>query len=106
MTAVRDQKPAEKGDRHRLLDGLRLLDQCERIENHSTPDHTCDSRLKNSRWNEMQHVAAISDADGMSGIVAALITRHAVEAFRKNIDDLTFSFVAPLNAYDCGILFH
>ena len=54
----------------------------------------------------MQHVAAISDADGMSGIVAALITRDAVEAFRKNVDDLAFSFVAPLNAYDCDILFH
>ncbi len=54
----------------------------------------------------MKHVAAISDADSMSGVVAALITRDAVEAFRKDVDDLTFSFVPPLNAYDCDILFH
>ena len=54
----------------------------------------------------MKHVAAIPDADSMSGVVAALITRDAVEAFRKDVDDLTFAFVAPLDTYYCDIALH
>src|SRR6266571_4744041 len=42
----------------------------------------------------------------MPGVVAALIPRHAVIALRKDIDHLTLAFVAPLDAYNCEILFH
>src|SRR5882762_7356812 len=34
----------------------------------------------------------------MAGIVPALVTDHDVEAFREQIDDLTFAFIAPLGA--------
>src|SRR5438093_8496889 len=42
----------------------------------------------------------------MPGVVAALVPRHAVIALRKDIDNLTLAFVAPLDAYNCEILFH
>src|SRR5437870_1249079 len=42
----------------------------------------------------------------MPGVVAALIPGHAVKAPRKDIDNLTLAFVAPLDAYNCEILFH
>src|SRR6266699_2541385 len=42
----------------------------------------------------------------MPGVVAALIPRHTVIALRKDIDNLTLAFVAPLDAYNCEILCH
>jgi hypothetical protein len=35
----------------------------------------------------------------MAGVVTALIARDDVEVFGKQINDLAFSFVAPLGAY-------
>ena len=40
------------------------------------------------------------DDDGVSGIVAAGITGNDGEIFRKNVDDLAFTLVAPLRTYD------
>ena len=54
----------------------------------------------------MQYVPAISEADGMSCVVSALITRDAVKFARENVDNLTFALVAPLDAYNCEIAFH
>jgi hypothetical protein len=48
----------------------------------------------------MQNVAAIAHVNGVAGVVAALISSDAIEAFGEDVDDLTLSFVAPLNAYD------
>jgi len=53
----------------------------------------------------VQNVTAISKADGMTGVVSTLVSRDAVEFFRQDVDDLTFSFVAPLHADDCEIHF-
>ena len=54
----------------------------------------------------MQNVPAIAETYRVSGIVSALVSGDAVEFFRKNIDNLAFTFVAPLDAYDCDIAFH
>ena len=54
----------------------------------------------------MQNMAPIADADGVPGIVAALIPRDAVEVLGQDVDNLALAFVAPLDAYDCEILFH
>ena len=54
----------------------------------------------------MQDMALIANADGMSGVVAALIAGHTVVSFGKDIDNLPLTFVAPLDAYNCEVLFH
>ena len=54
----------------------------------------------------MQNVPLVSDADGVSGVVSALITCDAVEFFRENVDDLALSLIAPLDAYNCEIVVH
>jgi hypothetical protein len=54
----------------------------------------------------MEDVTAIAEADGMTGVMTALIAGDAVVALRKDIDNLSFSFVAPLKANDCEVLFH
>ena len=51
-------------------------------------------------------IKPIAETYRVSGIVSALVSGDAVEFFRKNIDNLAFTFVAPLDAYDCDIAFH
>jgi len=54
----------------------------------------------------MKDMTSIADADGVTGVMAALIPCDAVEALGKDVDNLPLPFVAPLSAYDCEILFH
>jgi hypothetical protein len=54
----------------------------------------------------MQHERLIADLHGMAGVVSALVARNDLEALGKQIDDLAFSFVAPLGADDCNHFRH
>ena len=54
----------------------------------------------------MQYVPVTSEADGVPGVVSALIPGDAVKLLRENIDNLSLAFVAPLDAYNCEIAFH
>jgi len=106
MAAIGDEQAALHLNRQGLLDRLRFLDERERIENHSTTDNARHFRLKNSGRDQVQDVAAIPKTDRVACIVTALVSGDAVESFRQDIDDLTLSFVTPLDADDCEILFH
>jgi hypothetical protein len=48
----------------------------------------------------MEHEGPVADLDGVSGVVSALIANHNVEPLGEQIDNLAFTFVAPLGAYD------
>ena len=106
MTAIRYKEPALEPDRQGLFDGLRFLDQRERVEDHTATDHAFHARLKNPGWNQMEDVPLVSDVDGVPRVVSALITCDAVEFLRENVDDLALSLIAPLDAYNCEIVFH
>src|SRR5215831_15051259 len=54
----------------------------------------------------MEDMTAITDAYRVSGVVAALVPGYAIVGLREDVDNLAFSFVAPLDAYNCEILFH
>ena len=43
---------------------------------------------------------ASADEYGVAGIMAALISRHDIEAIGEEVDDFAFAFVAPLGAQD------
>lgn len=53
----------------------------------------------------MEDKSLFSDSNRVSGIVAALIPGDDVEIVRDDVDDLSFTFVAPLGAHDCDVLF-
>src|SRR4029077_7160894 len=106
MAAIRDEQPSLDVDRHRLHNGLIFLQKSKRIENHAAPDDARRFGLENARRDQMQYVPAISEADGVSGVMSALITGDAVKFLRENIDNLSLAFVAPLDAYNCEIAFH
>jgi hypothetical protein len=46
-----------------------------------------------------------ADADGMAGVGATAVADDDIGAFREEIDDFAFAFIAPLEADDAGVLF-
>jgi hypothetical protein len=83
-----------------------FFEQRLRIENNPASDDAFHSWLENARRYEMKHVTAITDADRMPGIMSALVAGYAGIPLRQDVDDFSFSFVAPLNSDDCEVPFH
>ena len=105
MAAIGDEKPSLHRDA-KGLEPLLFLDQGQGIENDARTDNASYARMKNAGGNQVQDVPAIPDADRMPGVVTALVSRYAVEILRQNINDLSFTFVAPLCADDGDVLLH
>ena len=82
----------------RRLQRLDLREQRRRIDHQPVADDRLDSRAQNPDRDQLQDELLVADAHRVAGVVAALIARHDVEAFREQIDDLAFAFVAPLRA--------
>src|SRR5687767_9901598 len=51
-------------------------------------------------------MTAAAEVYGVSCVMSALVARNAVVSFGEDIDNLAFSFIAPLKANDCNILLH
>jgi len=54
--------------------------------------------VKDSGWDEMEHILFVVDDYGMAGVVAALVAGDQISLQCKDIDYLSFSFIAPLGA--------
>jgi hypothetical protein len=48
--------------------------------------------------NKTEDELALAYADSVAGVVAPLIASDDVEVRRQDVDDLAFSFIAPLGA--------
>ncbi len=79
---------------------IHFLHECERIEHHAVADHAAASFAQHPARNELKDELLALDRYCVSGIVAARIARYDVEAFRENVNNLAFTFVAPLRADD------
>ena len=47
----------------------------------------------------MQHIFLLPDVNGVPGVVAALGAHHDVRIVGEDVDNLAFTFIAPLGAY-------
>jgi hypothetical protein len=56
-----------------------------------------------ARRQQREFIDLAIDDQGMAGIVAALKADHHVGPLGEPVDDLAFSFVAPLGADDCDV---
>src|SRR5262245_17919235 len=54
----------------------------------------------------MEYMTAITEADGVAGVMATLIAGDAIVALRQDIYDFSFAFVAPLDADNSQVAFH
>src|ERR1700752_1375998 len=62
--------------------------------------------MHNPRRQQVKHKRLIADLDRVSGVVPTLVARHDLETLSEQIDDLAFSFVAPLGANHCDYFSH
>ena len=91
----------EVGRRH--FDALRaqlldLLDEMIGIEDDAIADDRQLSGPNNAGRKQRELISLAVDHERMAGVMAALEPHHDVGADRQPIDDLAFSFVAPLGA--------
>src|SRR5260363_365062 len=59
--------------------------------------------MHDAGWNQPQNRFAALNPQGVSGVMAALKTHHAMRALGKPIDHFAFAFIAPLSAHDNDI---
>src|SRR5260363_191441 len=59
--------------------------------------------MHDAGWNQPQNRFAALNPSGVSGVMAALKTHHAMRALGEPIDHFAFAFMAPLIAHDNAI---
>ena len=96
--AVADPQIAGQAGAARHLD---LFDQDVGIDDHSVADHVHGVRPADAGWDEMKLERAELVDHGVAGVVTARVPCDDRRALGQEVNDLPFSFVAPLGAYDC-----
>jgi hypothetical protein len=76
-----------------------LLHKGKGIDDNSVSDEAHFPRTKDSRWNKMQDVFLRAYEYGMAGVIPALGTHHHIGLLGEDVDNLSFSFIAPLGAH-------
>ena len=105
VSAVADKQIAVNLDA-RSAQGIYFLQEGKGIEHHSVADDAAAAFAQHAAGNQLQDELFAVDGDRVSGIMAAGITRHHVEALREHVNDLALALVAPLGADDdCRLAF-
>ena len=77
---------------------IHFFHEGKRIQHDTIADHAAASLAQDAAGNQLQNKLLALDGDGVAGIVAARIARYDLEALGENVNDLTFSLIAPLCA--------
>ena len=75
---------------------IELLDHARRIDHHARADDAGDARRQDAAGQQRELVDLVADDDRVPGVCAALIADDEVVLAGKEVDDLAFGFVAPL----------
>jgi hypothetical protein len=95
MSPGRNEQAAFAFDAH-LSQLLQLGVKGSRIDYDAVTDDTGALVVEDAGRNKSQDELTLANADGMTGIVSALISGHQIEMRREYVDDLTLAFIAPL----------
>jgi hypothetical protein len=72
-----------------------------RVEHHAIADDTSLAGMQDAGRDQMQNDGLITDDQGVTSIVAPLVTHYVLGVFGIDIDNFPFAFVTPLGAdYD------
>ena len=82
-----------------------LRKQDRGVEHDAIADEAHHARPKDADGEQMRRVFLVPDAHGMPGVGPAAIADDDVGVLGEEIDDLSFAFIAPLQADDAGISF-
>src|SRR4051794_23235995 len=81
-----------------LFHSLDFVHQPDGINHHTVADDAYLVLAQNARRNQVQNVFFFSDVNRVTGIIAALGPHNDIGVLRQDVNDLSFSFVAPLGA--------
>jgi len=102
---VRHDQRRGRGDlqarTHFHAGGFQLSDfllQRGRRDHHAVADQAQRVIAQDAGRNQVQHGLLTVDDQGMTGIVAALVTHNRSRLIGQQIDDLALAFIAPLGA--------
>ena len=97
LRAVRDEKISV--DPHACLaQRTHFLQKGHGVQNHAVADHAAARRPQHSARHQLQDELLAVDDDRVAGIVAASVTGYDGKALRQDVDNLSFTLVAPLGA--------
>ena len=83
--------------------GVDFLEQAPGVQNHPIADHRQLATAHNTRRQRMQFINRAVDHKSVARIVPPLEARDHIGTFAEPVNDLTFSFVTPLGAYNDDI---
>jgi hypothetical protein len=97
MRPVRDEYASFRVEAP-VLQHLEFFEKIFRIDHHPRAKYHHLVRVKDARGNQVQSVFFITSNNGMSGVGPAGKTDYYLGVFGKVINNLAFSFIAPLGA--------
>jgi hypothetical protein len=77
--------------------------QAVRVNDDAVSDYTTGFGPDRAAGQEVQGELRVTDDNGMACVCTAAVSDDEVGLFGENVDDFTFSFVAPLQSHDTGI---
>ena len=81
-------------------EGVDLREQRRRVDHHPVADDAAHPRVQDAGGQEVEDELGLAHPHGVTGVVAALITRHDGGAGGEEVDDLALALVAPLRTDD------
>src|SRR5262245_54411505 len=97
MCTVADKKAPTHSDAF-IFQHLHFTQEGFGIQYHARADDTDLAAVQASRRDQMQDELLSLNNDSVSCIVPALVTGNDIELFSQQIDNLPFTFIAPLGA--------
>ena len=85
-----------------LDEGIHLLEELERVQNHTVPEEAAGARMEDAGRNLVENELLGADMHRVTRVRSALIARHDVDILAQKVDNLSFAFISPLRAYDYG----
>src|SRR5690606_5012844 len=73
---------------------------------HAVADQALDILAQDAGRDQVQHGLLAIDHQGVTGVVAALVTHDGGSLVGQQIDDLALTLITPLGAQDYDILTH
>ena len=81
-----------------IRQAFHFLHQTDRVHNHAVADHARRAFTQDPGGYQVEDQFPVFRFHGMSCIVPALKTDHHLGVTRQNVNDLAFTFIAPLDA--------
>jgi len=97
------------GDEELVVDGeasfaelAYLVEESRGVQHDSVADDAFAAGTEDAAGNKLQNELPTVNDDGVAGVMAASVSSDNGKLFREDVDDLAFTFIAPLGSEEDG----